>query len=451
VSSRRSLRRGARGAVALLGLLALAGCATYSEKLVEARQYTNAGSYDAAIENLNGILGVGSDSEVPDNWKTDRPLAALERAVLLQATDRFQDSATTLSAAEGELELLDLSPDAIGEIGAYIYSDSARKYKTTPTEQLSLNAVNMLNYLALGDVNGASVEARRFTVTRDYLQSIGVEKMGRFGSYFAGFTFQRAGAGDRALRYYDEALEGGPLPSLEGPVRRLAADNPYRGAHVKALLDKAGGTLKASPPSELVVVVALGRVPYKVPERMPIGAAIGVAGTLITGSTAILERSLFKVVVYPELTSSGSLASGASVSIDGRPVAADRLAGLGADIRREYQDIKPRIIASALTRMIARAAVAEGARVAGKQAGGSTGAVVGLLAAFAAEGTLVALDKPDTRSWTFLPDHILVARAPVAPGSREVRVQIKGLNEVRTAKVDVPEGGFGFVVVTVPR
>jgi hypothetical protein len=443
-------QRWTRRAVAVLGLVWLTGCATYSERLLEARQDTNAGSYDAAISNLNDFLGVGSDDEVPTSWKSDRPLAALERGVLLQATDRYADSARTFSAAEGELELLDLSPDAIGEIGSYIYSDSARKYKAPPTEKLSLNAFNMLNYLALGDLGGAGVEARRFTTTRDYLQSIGIDKTGRLGSYLAGFTFEYSGEGDRALRYYDEALAGGRLASLEAPVRRLAAANPYRGPRVKALLQEVGGPIDAARPSEVLVVVSLGRVPYKVPERMPIGAAVGIAGTFITGNTAILERSIFKVVVYPDLTSSDTLASGAEVSIDGRTVPVELLDRLGKDIRQEYEKIKPRIIGAALTRMIARAAAAEGARVAGQQAG-NAGALVGLLAALATEGTLVALDKPDTRSWTFLPNQIFVARHPVQPGQREVRVTVRGLGETRTLRLDVPEGGFGVAVVTVPR
>ena len=62
------------------------------------------------------------------------------------------------------LELLDLAKDTAGEIGKYMFSDSATKYKTTPTEKLSLNAINLINYLAQGDLEGATIEAKRFTV-----------------------------------------------------------------------------------------------------------------------------------------------------------------------------------------------------------------------------------------------------------------------------------------------
>ena len=59
-----------------------------------------------------------------------------------------------------------------------------------PTEQLVLNAVNMLNYLALGDQPAAAVEARRFSVMREYLESLGLPHQASFGSYLALLTFR---------------------------------------------------------------------------------------------------------------------------------------------------------------------------------------------------------------------------------------------------------------------
>jgi len=406
-----------------------------------------------ALNKINGVLGVRSAEELPKSWKGDRPLAVLERSILLQATGEYALSLRDMSGAETELELLDLKTDTPGQIGKYVYSDSSQDYEASPTERLALNALNTANYLAVGNLSGAAVEARRFTNMRDYLDSIGLEAHGNFGSYLAGFTFERLGEGDRALRYYEEALEGGQLSSLAAPVARLAASNPYRGPRLNDLLASstyrgAGG---AAPPAEILVVLPLGRVPHKVPKRIPIGAAVGLAGTWITGNPAILERSLFKVVVYPELEKSDARARKATLKIDGDTIPVEMVSNLDEEIREEYEQIKARILGAALTRMIARAAVAEGARVAGGQAAGGAGAVVGLLAALAAEGSLVALDKPDTRSWTMLPGRVAIARAPVQPGEHRVDVQIPGVAESRSMTVDVPAGGFAVVVVTVPR
>jgi hypothetical protein len=434
-------------------LLVGSGCATYSEKIASVRTLASAGDYPAAIDELNGVLGVDSADELPDDWKKDRALAALERGSLLQATSDFQESARTLGAVDAELEVLDVRTDAVGKLGSFIYSDSAGDYTTPPTERLALSAVNMLNYLGRGDFQGASVEARRFTVTHEYLESIGLDRQASFGSYLAGLTFERLGEGDRALRYYEEAMANGVLATLREPVTRLAAVNPYRGPRIRELLGEGPAVRAAAAPSELVTVVSLGRVPYKAPERMPIGAAVGIAGSFITGNPDVLGYSVFKVVVYPELVGSGSLARDAVVEIDGNATPIERVSSLGSDIRREWEQIKPRVIAAALTRMIARAGAAEAARYAGKQAGGGVGSLVGMFAALATEGALVGLDKPDTRSWTLLADHVLVSRAIVSPGEHRVAVRISGagFQDLREATVSIPKGGVQVLVVTEPR
>ena len=128
------------------------------------------------------------------------------------------------------------------------------------------------------------------------------------------------------------------------------------------------------------------------------------------------------------------------------------LAGdLGSVMRHQFGRLQPQIIGAALTRMIARAAAAEGARAAGRQAG-SGGDIVGLIAALAMEGTLVALDKPDTRSWSFLPETLHVGRRRVAAGQHHVVIEIGGDAKARRElDVDVPTGGFRLILVSELR
>ncbi len=429
------------------------GCATYSERIESATEQVSVGDYRGGIADVNEILDVGSIDELPESWDSEQSLAVLERGSLLQAIEDYKGSARDLGAGETEIELLDYKNDVGGTIGEFIYSDSAKDYRTPPAERLALNSVNMLNYLALGNWSGAAVEARSFTVMREYLESVGLERPGVFGSYLAGLTFERLGEGNRALRYYEEAMAAGVLPTLREPVTRLAGPNPYRGPRIRELLGDGPLPGGSPPPTEIITVVSLGRVPHKVPERMPIGAAIGIAGTFITGNTQILARSVFKVVVYPDLVPSGSHARDATVDIDGRKVPIDRVASIGADIRKEYDRLKPRIIGAALTRMITRAAAAEGARIAGQQAGGGLGSVIGLLAALGTEAALVGLDKPDTRSWTMLADHVLISRAIVEPGEHTVSVSVTGpgLTVRRDFQLTVAKGQAAVVVVTEPR
>lgn len=444
----------------ILCALWLGGCATYTDKLGKSHTAAEHGDYEAGVRALNDILDVSGSEQLPDKWTANKPLVVLERAMLLQAQGQYKLSARDMSAAEAELEFLDLKQDTAGSIGKYIYSDSARTYKAQPAERLAINALNMLNYLAMNDLQGAGVEARRFTIAREYLESTSEKDKkrihGAFGSYVAGFVFEKSGEPDRALRYYAETLGAGDLKAFREPVLRLSAQGHYVGQELKAYLRKleeSGSGVKnrpatADPNGEILIVLGLGRVPYKIPKRMAIGAALGYAGLWVSGDPDILTRSIFKFVVYPELVTPESEVTGATVSVNGRDLPVELLTDLSAEISTEYETIKPRIIAAALTRMIARAAAAEGARyLAGKKEKDA-----GPLAALATEAALTSLDKPDTRSWTFLPGCIYVSRVRVEPGAYEVLVELLGkARQTRTIPVVVPSGGYGVVVITEPR
>ena len=511
-------------AVTLAAAVAGVSCATYSDKTEDAHNALRKADYKGSVSHFNKILKVRSAESFPKKWKKNFELVVLERAMVLQAMGEFELSAKNFQAAEKKLEFLDLARDGAGKIGKYIYSDDATKYKTTPTEKLSLNALNMVNYLARGDLNGAKVEAKRFTTMRKYFSDYDPEhEHGAFGSYLAGFVYERLGRSDTALRYYEEALQERDFGSLAHPIARLAKTGTFRGERINEYLPSApdipkpepkpaapepvakpatvapvtapvdaeaaqpsqdAGEVKAPPasppvqrpdqastllgswvtagsnlwnappklPAEILVVAKTGRVPYKIPKRIPIGAAIGLAGAYITGDTTLLEYGMFKVLTYPELVSAKNVFVDADLRIDGKTVPLESATDIGSEVVSEFDELRPKIIGAALTRMIVRAAAAEGARAAGRQADGAAG-LVGFLAAAAVEGTMVALDKPDTRSWATLPDRVFVGRLVVPPGVHRVEVTAYGPGgkEQHSIEVEVPASGFVVVDVTTLR
>lgn len=503
-------RQWLRRALACCALVSVS-CATYSERTDDARRALRRGDYAGSLALWNKVLKVRKAEEIPNKLKKNQELVILERATVLQAMGDWETSATNFEFADKELEFLDISRDTAGKIGKYIYSDSATKFKTSPTEKLALNAMNLVNYLVRGDLSGAKVEAKRFTVMRNYLRDVDPEgEHGAFGSYLAGYVHERQGNYNEALRYYEEALTERDFRTLREVIPELAAKGSYRGERIKDYLPRTApkpatpapapkpaptpqpkvvddpsiqrpgaakneetaapapapsSELGAMPPSsgwaaanvapaggELLVVAKIGRVPYRIPERIPIGLAIGLAGAFVTGDTTLLEYGMFKFVVYPELVPAENIFETAHVQVDGHAVPIDLASDLGSEIVAEFDELKPKIIGAALTRMIARAAAAEGARAAGNQAEGA-GGLVGFLAAAALEGTLVALDKPDTRSWTTLPDRVYVARSRLPAGAHTVVVEAAGPGgrETRTFDVNVPEGGFLVLDVTTLR
>lgn len=445
-----------RSRLALATLLAFlaggvaSGCATYTDRMLAANQAAAAGDYPSAIGALNGILGVSDASSLPDDWKADRALAALERGVLQQSLTRWTESQRDLAAAEKQIELIEYTRDPVGSLASYIYSDSAKPYAAMASERLALNPVNLQNYLASGDLDGAAIEARRFQTTREFMATEGIDDHGvdPFGAYLAGFVFEAMGEGDRALRYYDEALERGPLASLRSPAHRLAAQFPYRGKNLTRFLGTTTASAVAGDAGELLIVLNLGRVPHKIPERLPVGVAIGYIGALATDDIRFLARSATKVIVYPKLVDTPSRLGAPSVQIDGAGVELDHLADLGAAVRGDYKGLEPKIIAAALTRLAARAAVAEGVRAAGNQQSDALGLALSILV----ESAAVAADRPDTRSWTMMPGNVLVARLTVPPGSHQVDVAFSGVPSARRSiTVEVPARGYRAVVITEPR
>lgn len=497
--------------------LLLVSCATYSERTDDARRALRRGDYAGSLALWNKVLKVRKPEEIPNKLKKNGELVILERATVLQAMGEWESSAANFEFADKELELLDIAKDTAGNIGKYIYSDSATKFKTSPTEKLSLNAMNLINYLVRGDLSGAKVEAKRFTVMRNYLRDYDPEnEHGAFGSYLAGYVHERQGNYDEALRYYDEALTERDFRTLRDVIPDLAVKGAYRGERIKdylpstpkaaapapapkpastpkpkpaapddpsiqrpssapkdeseapiagsepsppaaspelgSIFPRSGWNAAASKGGEVLVVTKIGRVPYRIPERIPIGLAIGLAGAFVTGDTTLLEYGMFKFVVYPELVSAENIFETATVKVDGHAIPIDLASDLGSEIVAEFEELKPKIIGAALTRMIARAAAAEGARAAGNQAEGA-GGLVGFLAAAAVEGTLVALDKPDTRSWSTLPDRVFIARSRLPAGAHSVVVEVAGPGgrETHTTDVTVPEGGFVVLDVTTLR
>jgi len=403
-----------------------------------------------ALDELNAVLGVESRDELPEEFGSSTALGLLERGSLLQMSGDPEASARDWIQADRRLEVLDLTRDPVGTLASYLYSESARIYRLFPTEQLALNTLGMLSFLEQGDLSGARVEARRFTVARRALsQDDASVPPSPLGAYLAGFVFEQLGESNAALRYYDEALGSRRFDSIGPSLSRLARRSAYRGRHLEHALSSA-----PSPPPEdsadLLVVVSLGRVPHKVPERIPVGAAIGLAGAYVTGNPRLLERSALKVVVYPELVSSTRIARAARVRIDGRAMETEPAARYASAIRSEYEQWKPRILGAALSRLIARAAAAEGARLGIRRASGS--GLLGLLAALLLEGSLVALDQPDTRSWSFLPGEVLIARQHVPAGEHEIEVEIEGIEEpVHRVPITISEGGFAVVSVAELR
>lgn len=441
-------------AVLCAGLL-VEGCATHSEVTMPVRAALDAGDPHGAIALLDEDMEVKAPTDLPASMDSDNSLYVLDRGSIQQSVARFDDSKRDLEAADKAIDMLDLAHNAGDTIGSYIFSGSAGKYQAPPYEKLLVNTLDMVNYLELKDLNGARVEARRLAVMEKYiaddLQESNNAVLG-LGGFLAGLTFEESDQYDEALRWYDEALQFAGFHSLRDPVRLLLGKGQYRSPRLKSM--EADG---ASPPApedqgdgEIVFVVGYGRVPHKIPHRIPIGLALTwFSGALSPNNVAMANKlaaqGLVTWVNYPTLgPEQGSYALPAAM-IDGHYVQLEEAVNVTEQVRGEWKKIEGKIIVSAITRMISRLAAGT---IVGAIAGQKNG-ILGELLNLGTQATLTVLDKPDTRSWETLPARVAIARVRVPAGSHTIHLDARGVRRDITVQVD--KGGWSLVSLMALR
>jgi uncharacterized protein len=447
-----------RSVATTLCVLALVACASHSDKTAHFRTALDAGNPKEALGLINEALDVKSASELPKDVTGDNALFLLDRSMVLQSLEDYPLSSRDLEVSDKQIEVLDLSRNAAHDIGKYIYSDSVGPYKAPAYEKLMINTMNMVNYLVRGDLQGARVEARRLAVMQQFLeqsQGKGAGLVG-LGSYLAGFTFEKSGNFDEALRYYDDALAYARYPSLVEPIRRLAKSSSYRTDRLRQVIGDAdtGGTdaAPATDDAELLVIIGYGRVPAKIAKRVPIGLALTTASLFISPANAatanrLAAQGLVTWINYPELGKPRLGWVDPRLSIDQRPQGLDGVLAVDMEAQRAWEDVKGPIMAAAITRMITRVVAGMAAGAAAKSA--SKDELVGVLVALGTQATLTAVDTPDTRSWETLPARIAIGRVRLPSGPHVVAMSANGAQAGKS--VTLAPGGFAVTALTVLR
>src|SRR5687768_11005007 len=93
---RRAFGGRARIQLWLLGLLFCVGCASYSDKVRDARAALDAGRPREAIASFNKRLGVDTEKQLPDEIQGENVLYLLERSVALQSVGEYALSSRDL-------------------------------------------------------------------------------------------------------------------------------------------------------------------------------------------------------------------------------------------------------------------------------------------------------------------------------------------------------------------
>ncbi len=426
------------------------GCASYSDHTKAARTALDAGRAREAADIYNERLGVASDKDLPIDLKGDKVVLVLERSTILQQLENYTLSSRDLEVSDKNIEMLDFGRSTMDDISKFIFTDDAGPYQAPPYEKLMINTVNMLNYLVRGDLNGARIEARRYAVMNQYLSEN--ETQGKTmtgpGSYLAGFVFEKSRQPGEALRYYDEALAFAEYSSLRDPVRRLAPLDAYRTPRLSALLKGESDPPADDNSAEVLLVVNYGRVPAKIAKRVPIGIALTMASGSISPDSraranALAAQGLVSWVNFPAIDPPKNSFGLASAFVDKKPLPLEGVVQIDVETAKAWSQNLGVIVASAITRLIARVIAGETTR---KVAGGGVG---GLLLSLGTQATMTAVDTPDTRSWSTLPARIAVTRVRLPPGKHLVELEARGSR--KRQELDLKPGGWAVVNLTVLR
>jgi tetratricopeptide (TPR) repeat protein len=453
-------KRLVRGVFSLaLGVAAVtfgAGCAGHEDRLRTALDALDQGAEDAAIAALNEELEVSAAEDLPAELAGDNALLVLDRASILQSLDRYELSKRDFGAADKAIDVLDMSRGATDELGKYLLSDDVGPYRAPAYEKLLINTLNMANYLATGDLSGAKVEARRLAIMQKYIADQGDEgSLLGLGSLLAGLAFEKSGQKDEALLYYDEALRYAQYPSLRDPLRVLTQGAP-RSPGITALVGDAGPLPPVSETgeAELVVMLAFGRVPPKIPVRLPIGLALTmVSGNMSPHDAAqantLAAKGLVTWVNYPKLGRTRGRYAIPELVVDGQPEDLELALDVESEVRRTWEKNEGAVVLAAVTRTITRLVAGEAAAAATRAAAGKNGGALGLLVGLATTAAMTAADTPDTRSWATLPARIAIARRRIPPGEHVVMLGARG--QAKAYRITVGPGGFAFVMGSVLR
>ena len=204
-----------RALPALLTILALAACAVNSLGI---RDQLNSGAWQEAIADIESTYG-------------DEPaLLSLQAGTAWYRAGDHQASNQALNKLASAMEALrglSISESAT----SVLVNDNTRSYVASDFERAAAKALQIINYLALDQLDAARVEVLQANVLLDQL-----EGEGKFAFIHAlsGMVFEMTGEYDQALVSYRKALGAYRSQSQEG--RDVAAPQVIKQAYADLLL-----------------------------------------------------------------------------------------------------------------------------------------------------------------------------------------------------------------------
>ena len=388
--------------------------------------------------------------------------------VLYHYNGNYKESAQNLDKAEKIYDDL-YTHSVTNEAAAIVTNDNIRPYRARPFEVLVLHEMQIMNYLAQRDIDGAMVEVSRAqkAMTELYQKDNDKTNDNGFLRYLTAIVYEMAGEPDEAaiayyktVRAYDENILNLPKEAREFVIENLIRSD--REDDLKKLkLDNSIETTKAKAAydlgQEIIIVGYAG--------HGPILTELKMSGTYVNGGMLNLTYKDSKTgkitssnigappvagasngetfhisFALPEAHSFKSLVQRFNVTVDNKSgLRTEKVMALDKELEMNLKDD----FANTMTRTAIRVVLRTIAAQAAKKAMKSDNAILNLFTSISTDIAQDQMEKADLRIALFLPNSIQMTRIPVEPGSHEVSVAAEG--ETGTVKV------FNFGSVPVKK
>jgi hypothetical protein len=388
-------------------LLLLQGCASYSHSFEP---------IDAKLANNDPASALTLLDEQGYNDR-NQLLYLLNKAMLLRMQGKFAASNQEFEAAKKIIQAYS-AISVTEQSTSFVINDTTITYTGIPLDQVMLHTFEALNYLELGNLNDARVEALQVDVLLQRLTQDAPDSalsVDPFARYLAGMIYEELGEDSDAMIAYRKAYqayrEHKRLYASTVPVylkqdllrlsRRMELQDEYQkyktefGAHLASQAD--------FPPDDgkVVLFFSNGLAPVKREKSQAI---------YDPGSGIVVRISLPYYQNRPTPVSHLRLGTGNYHS------ESERVENISSIARATLQSALPGITARAMGRAITKYQMAREAR----RQDDLAGILVNIMN--------VVTERADTRSWLTLPSNIQMARLNLPAGNYTLTVELLGQN-----------------------
>jgi hypothetical protein len=325
--------------------------------------------------------------------------------MLLHMTGDFAGSNEWLEQAKQRMLQLDAA--SVSEnLTAVTVNEATRSYSGRPYEQLSVYVYKMLNYLLLGQPDGARVEALQADVRLREWESAGEVRAFEASAlthYLSGLVFEMEREWDDALIAYRKAYEvyqktGNPVPlQLRQDLLRLAAFRGRRDELAQYRSEFAGTdweSMKSLQSSaELAVFVHRGAV-----SAMQEHVAYNYSP----------ELRYQVAIALPYYPPSSGYSPDTVILINGAAQRVEILQDIDMLAREDLESRMAGLSLRAMARMVLKKKMSHEVR--------KDNALAGLVADMAG----IITERADTRSWLSLPASVHLLRLSLPPGEHNI-------------------------------